>query len=198
MNGWKNVTGNRTVFLAFMLLIHRTLEVNEDLACQKRQRLSILSFIWQPPSLVLGLDTGKEGSGAALQKKAEGLRVFCDRKMLARRSYGELSRCGASYVIGWAHRWLSLVDPELQYRARVQRCWQNFDQVLTVLSKLLQNCSVVSQVGCFRSCESELCCHTGSERVSSKKEPCANGIFTHRVKESDVPFQSLTVGALWI
>ena len=47
------------------------------------------------------------------KKKEDGPRVFCDRKMLARGSYGGLSRSGASCVIGWAHRWLSLVDPEL-------------------------------------------------------------------------------------
>ena len=56
---------------------------------------------------------GKEGSGTALQKKEEGLRVFCDRKMLARGSYEGLSRSGASHVTGWGHRWLSLVNPEL-------------------------------------------------------------------------------------
>lgn len=165
----------------------------------RKDRLSILSFIWQPPSLVLGLDTGaRRGVRQHYKKKRKGLECSVIGRCWQGEATEDCPEVGhLMWLVGHIDGFLWLIlscNTGQEYRdagrtlTKFWQCWASCCRNVVWFPKLVAS-EVVSQssvvIQGLRGSH-----HRGSHvQVESLHTGC---------KESDVLFQSLTVDALWI
>lgn len=122
--------------------------------CLLEKTEAVYSELYMAATITCTWPRHRGGEWDSMTKKEEGLRVFCDRKMLARGGYGGLSRVGhLMWLVGYIDAFLWLIlscSTGHEYRDAVRtltkfwQCWASCCRIVVWFPKLVGS-EVVSQ-----------------------------------------------------